>query len=368
MTTQPDTDDVRRRAYQALAPILGAVALNRTQPDYALGPAFDAVHKAIKLSEATDTVDERLAHAQHEVERRKADYEHARDLCRRAVTVRDDAAAAAEQSHNSARDERLALAQQRVYRSRARFERAKQRLDRAIRRRNQLCPAARAHKATKNIYDAVQTLTEQPAPEPAPTLDSDPRTPADQAHEFFTRPGDFYHVALALPAPTNGAKLGAGFIVKADDTQLPYLLEVLRQLRGALGDNTRVELTKAEIGLPVGPPTVPGPIGAMTYTEVFAPPEPSISDQITEIAEQQGVKPEQVQAIPVRGGGYAFTVKPEPQSEQGRHARPDDWESIPAPQHLAADDDQDAENARWAPCGRSGPCWKADGHEGDCTP
>ncbi|SHW43187.1 Uncharacterised protein [Mycobacteroides abscessus subsp. abscessus] len=341
MTTQPDTDDVRRRAYQALAPILGAVALNRTQPDYALGPAFDAVHNAIKQSEATDTVDKRLALAQHEVERRKADYEHARGLYRRAVTVRDDAAAAAEQSHNSARDERLALAQQRVYRSRARFERAKQRLDRAIRRRNQLCPAARAHKAVKNIYDAVQTLTEQPAPEPSPTLDSDPRTPADQAHEFFTRPGDFYHVALALPAPTNGAKLGAGFIVKADDTQLPYLLEVLRQLRGALGDDTRVELSKAEIGLPVGPPTV----GTMPrYTEVFAPPEPSISEQITEIAEQQGVKSEQVQVIPVRGGGHAFTIKPEPQPEQGRHARPDDaWESSPKPQHLAADDDYDDE-------------------------
>ncbi|CPR57482.1 hypothetical protein P5V78_02200 [Mycobacteroides abscessus subsp. abscessus] len=246
------------------------------------------------------TIEENVAAAQHEVERRKADYEHARDLYRRAVTVRDD-----------------------------------------------LDAVARAHKATKNIYDAVQTLTEQPAPEPSPTLDSDPRTPADQAHEFFTRPGDFYHVALALPAPTNGAKLGAGFIVKADDTQLPYLLEVLRQLRGALGDDTRVELSKAEIGLPVGPPTV----GTMPrYTEVFAPPEPSISEQITEIAEQQGVKPEQVQAIPVRGGGHAFTIKPEPQPEQGRHARPDDWESSPKPQHLAADDDYDDEGC-CAGCG-----------------
>lgn len=300
------------------------------------------------------TIEENVAAAQHEVERRKADYEHARDLYRRAVTVRDDldavAAAAAEQSHNSALDERLAEAQQRVFRSRARFERAKQRLERDIRRRDEICPIARGHKAVKNIYDAVQTLTEQPAPEPAPTLDSDPRAPADQAHEFFTRPGDFYQVALALPAPTNGAKLGAGFIVKADDTQLPYLLEVLRQLRGALGDGTRVELTKAQITPPDGPPMQIGKDFTLgdrfppmpRYTEVFALlPEPSLAEQIAEIAERQGVKPEQIQAIPVRGGGHAFTVKPEPQPEHGRHARPDDWESSPKPQHLAADDDHD---------------------------
>lgn len=324
MTTQPDTDDVRRRAYQALAPILGAVALNRTQPDYALAPAFDAVHNAIKQSEATDTVDGRLAEAQ-----------------------------------------------QRVYRSRARFERAKQRLERDIRRRDVLCPVARAHKATKNIYDAVQALTEQPAPEPSPTLDSDPRSPADQAHEFFTRPGDFYQVALALPAPTNGAKLSAGFIVKAEDTQLPYLLEVLRQLRGALGDGTRIKLTKAQITPPDGPPKTigvdytlgdrfpPAPAGTIenhddivsditvAVGEDMRPPVErehqmgDLVDQVDQIAAQHGVKPEQVQVIPVRGGGYAFTVQREPQPEHGRHARPDDWESSPKPQHLAADDDQD---------------------------
>lgn len=327
------------------------------------------------------TIEENAAAAQHEVERRKADYEHARDLYRRAVAVRDDldavAAAAAEQSHNSAIDERLAQAQQRVYRSRARFERAKQRLERDIKRRAELCPVAKAHKAVKNLYDAVQTLTEQPVPEPTPTLDSDPRSPADQAHEFFTRPGDFYQVALALPAPTNGAKLGAGFIVKADDTQLPYLLEVLRQLRGALGEGTRVKLTKAQITPPDGPPKTigvdytlgdrfpPAPAGTIENhddmvsditvvvgEDMRAPVEREhqmgdLVDQVDQIAAQHGVKPEQVQVIPVRGGGYAFTVQREPQPEHGRHARPDDaWESSPKPQHLAADDDQDDDQDR----------------------
>lgn len=271
------------------------------------------------------TIEENVAAAQHEVERRKADYEHARDLYRRAVTVRDD-----------------------------------------------LDAVARAHKATKNIYDAVQTLTEQPAPEPSPTLDSDPRTPADQAHEFFTRPGDFYHVALALPAPTNGAKLGAGFIVKADDTQLPYLLEVLRQLRGALGEGTRVELTKAQITPPDGPPMeigkdftlgdrfpaspgvpIPRINGVQLGTGALTPGTDRVrraADQVAEVAEQHGVKPEQIQVIPVRGGGYAYTVQREPQPEHGRHARPDDWESSPKPQHLAADDDYDDEGC-CAGCG-----------------
>ncbi|ALM17629.1 hypothetical protein B9M79_17605 [Mycobacteroides abscessus] len=271
----------------------------------------------------------------------------------------------------STRDEQLALAQQQVFRSRQKYLRAKARLERDIKRRDELRPVARAHKAVKNIYDAVQTLTEQPAPEPSPTLDSDPRSPADQAHEFFTRPGDFYQVALALPAPTNDAKLGAGFIVKADNTQLPYLLEVLRQLRGALGEGTRIKLTKAQITPPDGPPKTigvdytlgdrfpPAPAGTIENhddivsditvvvgEDLRAPVERELQmgdlvDQVNQIAAQHGVKPEQVQVIPVRGGGYAFTVKPEPQPEHGRHARPDAWESSPKPQHLAADDDQD---------------------------
>lgn len=280
------------------------------------------------------TIEENVAAAQHEVERRKADYEHARDLYRRAVTVRDD-----------------------------------------------LDAVARAHKATKNIYDAVQTLTEQPAPEPAPTLDSDPRTPADQAHEFFTRPGDFYHVALALPAPTNGAKLGAGFIVKADDTQLPYLLEVLRQLRGALGEGTRVELTKAQITPPDGPPKTigvdytlsdrfpPAPAGTIEnhvsdIIDTYTSEEPSLEDKIATTAEQFGVDPSRLRPIPIRGGGTAFTVQPEPQPEHGRHARPDDdWETTPRAHGLgdhhddSGDDDEALRVANFRPAPDDHPDW-----------
>ncbi|OHU48120.1 hypothetical protein [Mycobacteroides chelonae] len=267
------------------------------------------------------TIEDHLAAAQRQVDRRKCDYERARDQYRHAVKVRDNLdALAAENAEQSNREN----------------------------------PLLRGY----------QTITEEPAP--APTLDSDPRHPDDQAHEFFTRPGDFYQVALALPVPTTGADIGARFMVKADDTQLPYLLEVLRQLRGALGaaSGCRIELTKAQITPPDGPPmeigkdftlgdrfppmpvstsNPDGPIGTMPrYTEVFAPPEPSLAEQIAEIAERQGVKPEQIQVIPVRGGGYAYTVKPQPQPERGRHARPDAaWENSPAPQHLAADDDHD---------------------------
>ncbi|MDO3312381.1 Uncharacterised protein [Mycobacteroides abscessus subsp. abscessus] len=287
------------------------------------------------------TIEDNVAAAQHEVDRRKADYERARDLYRRAVAVRDDLDAVAAESAEQAEQTRTSTGEgvpdliERVAFARAKVSKWQERLNKYQAELTELRERNR-HKLAGMLNEGPDTC--------APTLDSDPRTPDEQAHEFFTRPGDFYQVRLAIPLDRTefGQKLNAQFMVKADDTQLPYLLEVLRQLRGALGGNTRVELGKAEIGLPVGPPTVPGPIGAMTrYTEVFAPPEPSISDQITEIAEQQGVKPEQVQAIPVRGGGHAFTVKPEPQPEHGRHARSDDWESTPTPQHLAADEDQD---------------------------
>ncbi|WJR32439.1 hypothetical protein P3F83_18180 [Mycobacteroides immunogenum] len=287
------------------------------------------------------TIEDNVAAAQHEVDRRKTDYERARDLYRRAVTVRDDLGAVAAESAEQAEQTRTSTGEgvpdliERVAFARAKVSKWQERLNKyqaelaELRERNR-------HKLAGMLDVGPHTC--------ASTLDSDLRIPATQAHEFFTRPGDFYQVRLAicLDGAEFGENLGAQFMVKADDTQLPYLLEVLRQLRGALGDGTRVELTKAEIGLPVGPPTAPGPIGAMTrYTEVFAPHESSISDQVAEIAEQQGVKPEQVQPIPVRGGGHAFTVKSEPQPEHGRHARPDDWESTPTPQHLAADEDQD---------------------------
>ncbi|WP_412779244.1 hypothetical protein [Mycobacteroides abscessus] len=281
----------------------------------------------------------------------------------------------------SARDEQLALAQQQVFRSRRKYLRAKARLERDIRRRDQLCPVARAHKATKNIYDAVQALTEQPAPEPSPTLDCDPRSPADQAHEFFTRPGDFYQVALALSAPTNGAKLGAGFIVKADDTQLPYLLEVLRQLRGALGEGTRVELTKAQITPPDGPPKTigvdytlsdrfpPAPAGTIEnhvsdIIDTYTSEEPSLEDKIATTAEQFGVDPSRIRPIPIRGGGTAFTVQPEPQPERGRHARPDDdWETTPRAHGLgdhhddSGDDDEALRVANFRPAPDDHPDW-----------
>lgn len=285
-------------------------------------------------------------------------------------------------------DEKLAEAQQRVYRSRARFERAKQRLERDLKRRNDLDPVARGYATVKRIHDAFQTLTEETAPEPTPTLDSDPRTPTEQGHDFFNRPGDFYQVQLVIRLDDSefGEKLGAQFMVKADDTQFPYLLEVLRQLLGALGGSTRVRLTltKAQIAPADGPPMMPGV--DFTLGDRF-PPMPvgtsnpdgpdlrmgDLVDQVDEIAEQQGVKPEQIQVIPMRGGGYAYTVQPEPSAPAGRHARPDDgprsgenWEHCGCSLCLAAHDDQD-DDEPWVPCGRSGPCWKADGHEGDCT-
>lgn len=64
----------------------------------------------------------------------------------------------------STRDEQLALAQQQVFRSRQKYLRAKARLERDIKRRDELRPVARAHKAVKNIYDAVKPSPNSPRP------------------------------------------------------------------------------------------------------------------------------------------------------------------------------------------------------------
>ncbi|AJA43747.1 hypothetical protein SEA_BOOSTSEASON_74 [Mycobacterium phage BoostSeason] len=48
MADRIELSDVERQAaYCALSPLLASVALNRSQPDYALGPVVDAVVSAI---------------------------------------------------------------------------------------------------------------------------------------------------------------------------------------------------------------------------------------------------------------------------------------------------------------------------------
>lgn len=79
-------------------------------------------------------------------------------------------------------------------------------------------------------------------------LDTPDVTHAEQYAEFLNRPGRFYVGQFEIPLDDEplGQKLCTQTTFKADDQQLLYLVEVLRQIRGALGERTRVTLSPAE--------------------------------------------------------------------------------------------------------------------------
>ncbi len=93
-------------------------------------------------------------------------------------------------------------------------------------------------------------------------LDTPDVTHAEQYAEFLNRPGKFYLAQFEIPLDGDpmGQKVGTQTTFKADDQQLLYLVEVLRQIRGALGERTKITLTPAE---PARPP-VPHYNGAST--------------------------------------------------------------------------------------------------------
>ncbi len=92
-------------------------------------------------------------------------------------------------------------------------------------------------------------------------LDTPDVTHAEQYAEFLNRPGRFYvgQFEIALDDEPLGQKLTTQTTFKADDQQLLYLVEVLRQVRGALGAHTRITLAPAEPHVEqrrlAGPPT-----------------------------------------------------------------------------------------------------------------
>ncbi|MDV7192614.1 hypothetical protein [Mycolicibacterium fortuitum] len=79
-------------------------------------------------------------------------------------------------------------------------------------------------------------------------LDTPDVTHAEQYAEFLNRPGRFYVGQFEIPLDDQplGQKLCTQTTFKADDQQLLYLVEVLRQIRGALGERTRITLAPAE--------------------------------------------------------------------------------------------------------------------------
>jgi hypothetical protein len=79
-------------------------------------------------------------------------------------------------------------------------------------------------------------------------LDTPEVTPAELYAEFLNRPGRFYVATIKIPLDDKalGEKIATTTTFKADDDQLLYLVEVLRQIRGAFGQHCRINLTPAE--------------------------------------------------------------------------------------------------------------------------
>ncbi|WP_319456896.1 MULTISPECIES: hypothetical protein [unclassified Mycobacterium] len=125
------------------------------------------------------------------------------------------------------------------------------------------------------------------------TLDTPGISHADQWADFLNRPGRFYVAQIVIPLDGEplGQKLGSQTTLKADDDQLPYLVEVLRQVRGAFGEHARITLTPAE-------PHV-------EERRIAGPPARVTVDGVPHIGQQVG-KVERAQAS-MRGVGKAHS-------------------------------------------------------------
>lgn len=136
-------------------------------------------------------------------------------------------------------------------------------------------------------------------------LDNDPRDPETQAADFFTRPGDFHQVDLTIPLEDEPAlKLGAQFVIKFTEDQKPLIIEVLRQLRGALA--ARITITRLE----------------QTSGRNSTPNE--TPDPRNRAATELGLPPDQLNPIPMSNGQTAWAHTPPPTpAHTGRHHKPD---------------------------------------------
>lgn len=73
-------------------------------------------------------------------------------------------------------------------------------------------------------------------------------SPEEQYAEFLNRPGDYYVCTFNVGGKVNetqGVTYVAECVLKADEVQLPYLIEVIRQIRGGFGEQARISLARA---------------------------------------------------------------------------------------------------------------------------
>lgn len=167
-------------------------------------------------------------------------------------------------------------------------------------------------------------------------LDDDPRDPDTQAADFFTRPGDFHQIDLAIPVEDDGLTLGAQFVIKFTPDQKPLIIEVLRQLRGALAARitiTRMNQTsESDIAGRNSTPNVAidnGPPIHITDCALGQPDNSAIQEatdwyrQRNQVAADLGARPHQLTPIPMSNGQTAWAVTPPPTKPAGRHHKTD---------------------------------------------
>ncbi len=142
-------------------------------------------------------------------------------------------------------------------------------------------------------------------------LDDDPRPSEQQADEFFNRAGDFHNLDIVIPLDNTdtGTKLGANCIIKFTPEQKPLVIEILRQLRGAL--DARITLT----------PMHHTAVGPATGT-----PTDGRAEHFNYALDAPHLKP-----IPMSNGQTAYTITPPPPRDtSGRHRKPDQQPTINA--------------------------------------
>lgn len=244
-------------------------------------------------------------------------------------------------------DFRLYLAQREYQSAQSALRRAQEaivaaeaRADDARAKRDAADPVIRAHHVMTNMYDQMQKLAPPAADTTAINIDADQRNPQTQAQEFFNRPGDYHQVQLEIPLDDNdmGQKLAAPFVVKFTPEQRDLVVEVLRQLRGAL--NARITITRLETvasnpcAKPEPPQVKPVEVSCVKGADNIPADGPAyqLGRDITvgprtgereRIAALYGVPVDWVIPAHSPTGDTAWTITPEPQQPPGRHAAPE---------------------------------------------
>lgn len=100
--------------------------------------------------------------------------------------------------------------------------------------------------ANAEVRAAEQTLLakRQAAARAAALAVNGQASPEEQYAEFLNRPGDYY--VAQFEVRTAGEPVRAECVLKADEEQMPYLVEVIRQIRGAFGEHARIVLSRAQ--------------------------------------------------------------------------------------------------------------------------